>query len=409
MTDKRYFGRALAAAAVCVMLTACGAGNAFAGSRLTDENGFRLEYTILNQEESASLELWAGDRLKAEISQQSGTVDLLIGMEGAEPAYEGNGLTELDFTLNIAETGQYRISVTGHKAVGSVILTVLSGENREEDRTSDSTETGENAADGTSVVNQGAEEAEIPAPNQGADGAAERENGIREDDMSAPASEAVTDGRDEAAYAAYQFALQQIAFEHIYPDGTDTGFDGVSGFIEDNHFALYDVNGDGAEELIVQFVTAPMAGNVEKVYAYDEEDGSLQELLCVFPAMNYYTGGLVREDWSHGSELAGDGYWPYNLYRYDAETGRYELTAEVNMWSSSADTVDYKGDPYPEDIDVEGAGTVFIVTRNGTTETMSKSAYETWLSGMMGDAVKSDIPYQALSEENIRAVIPDPS
>ncbi len=396
---KRYRHAFLSVAVtVCVMLTACGAGSSFEGSRVTDENGFRMTYTMLNREESASLELEAGDRLKAEISQTAGSVDLLIGAEGADPVYEGNGLTGMEFTLNITEAGRYRISVTGHKAVGSVGLTVLPAEGTTADEPSDDTAaSGENAEEGVSAVEQGAAEGETSAPEQGAGGVAEGENG---------ASEAVTGGTDEAAYASYQFALQQIAFEHIYPDGTDTGFDGVSGFIEDNHFALYDVNGDGEEELIVQFVTAPMAGNVEKVYAYCKEDDSLHELLCVFPSMEYYTDGLVREDWSHGSALAGDGYRPYNLYRYDAESGRYELTAEVNMWSSSMDTVDYKGDPYPEDIDAEGAGTVFIVTRNGFTETLSKSAYEAWLSGMMGGAVKLEIPYQALSEENIRAVMP---
>lgn len=206
-----------------------------------------------------------------------------------------------------------------------------------------------------------------------------------------------------AANAAYQSALQQIAFEHVYPDGTDTRFDGASGFIEDNHFALCDVNGDGKDELIVQFVTAPMAGNVETVYSYDEARETLHKILAVFPAMTYYTNGLVKEDWSHGSELAGDEYWPYNLYQYSSETGEYELIAEVNMWSKSADTIDYKGDIYPADIDAENAGTVFILTQDGITKTISKSDYEAWLSDMMGDAIEMQIPYLSLSEDNIKA------
>lgn len=35
-----------------------------------------------------------------------------------------------------------------------------------------------------------------------------------------------TDEERSARMEAYQFALQQISFEHVYPDGTDTGFDG---------------------------------------------------------------------------------------------------------------------------------------------------------------------------------------
>lgn len=207
-------------------------------------------------------------------------------------------------------------------------------------------------------------------------------------------------------YAAYQFALQQIAFEHVYPDGTDTGFDGVDAFIEDNHFAVFDINGDGADELIVQFVTAPMAGNRETVYAYNAAEDTLEQLLAVFPAVTYYDNGMVKADWSHGSALAGEAYWPYDLYRCDGTAGQYRKLAEVNMWSREVDTVDYKGDPYPEEIDRENAGTVFILTRDGATETVSRSDYEAWLAEVMGNARPVQVPYQSMSEENIRSVCP---
>lgn len=205
-------------------------------------------------------------------------------------------------------------------------------------------------------------------------------------------------------YAAYQFILQQIAFEHVYPDGTDIGFDGVSGFIEDNRFAIFDINGDGTEELIVQFVTAPMAGNVETVYAYNAEENTADKILTVFPSVTYYTNGLVKEDWSHSSGLTGEDYWPYNLYRYQVDTNTYGLIAEVDMWSKAVDTVDCKSDPYPEDVDTEDAGTVFILTRNGQSETISRSNYEAWLSKILGNAQPVPVPYQSLNEDNIRAV-----
>lgn len=203
---------------------------------------------------------------------------------------------------------------------------------------------------------------------------------------------------------AYQFALQQIAFEHIYPDGTDTGFDGDSGFIEDNHFALTDINRDGQEELIVQFVTAPMAGNIETVYAYREEDDTMEPLLRVFPAVTYYDNGVVKAEWSHGSALAGEDYWPYDLYRYRQETGTYVLMAQVDMWSREMGAVDAQGNPYPEDVDKEHSGTVFLLTRDGARETVSREAYAEWLEGVTGNAGVLTVPYQGLTEENIRAM-----
>lgn len=204
--------------------------------------------------------------------------------------------------------------------------------------------------------------------------------------------------------AEYQLALQQIAFSHTYPDGRDTGFDSMYGSMEDNQFAICDVNGDGEDELIVHFTTAPMAGNTETVYGFQKEDKTLRELLTAAPNLTYYANGLIKEDWSHGSELAGEGYWPYTLYQYDAAEGCYQEIAQVNMWSKAIDTVDFKGDPYPDDIDAEGAGTVFILTRQGEVETVSKSDYEKWLVSTLDLTSGQDIPYQELSEENIEAV-----
>lgn len=334
---------------LCVALAGCHSGSTFDGNKTSDADSFQMDYAVLNRQEQASLELTAGDAIMVSIAQESGTVDVIVGINEKEPIYEGNGLTNTSFTLNITEAGTYQIIVTGHSACGSVSFTKVTAEPE-------------------------AEAAQHSNPDQ------------------------------SAMYAAYQFVLQQIAFEHIYPDGADTGFDSASGFIEDNHFAIFDINGDGVDELIVQFTTAPMAGNMETVYTYNESDNTVETLLTVFPAVTYYDNGLVKEEWSHGSGLAGEDYWPYNLYQYCAETGTYEMIAEVNMWSKAIDTVDYKGDPYPEDIDTENAGTVFILTRNGTTETVSKSDYEAWLSEVMGDAHPIQIPYQSLTEDNIRAV-----
>lgn len=209
------------------------------------------------------------------------------------------------------------------------------------------------------------------------------------------------DDNNTAVIEAYKFALQQISFEHIYPNGKDTGFSGDYGFIEDNLFAIYDINDDGQEELIIHFTTAPMAGNSESVYRYDRFSDSLQKLLSVYSSVSYYSNGIIKEDWSHSSGLEGESYRPYNLWKYEPAAGKYVLLAEVNMWSKSVDIVDYKGDAYPDDIDTENAGTVFIITYEGVTQTVSKSDYESWLSGIMENADELSLPYKSLSEENI--------
>ena len=43
--------------AVCLLLTGCGGKGTFEGSVISDETGFRIEYSILDREESAELTL----------------------------------------------------------------------------------------------------------------------------------------------------------------------------------------------------------------------------------------------------------------------------------------------------------------------------------------------------------------
>ncbi len=115
-------------AAMIFLLTGCGAGSVFDGSRVSDASGFRMEYSILNREESADLTLTEGDRLRISLSHTEGTVDVTVGMDGNGPIYRGNGQQNADFVLEIPETGNYRISVSGHQAKGNVSFTRIPGE-----------------------------------------------------------------------------------------------------------------------------------------------------------------------------------------------------------------------------------------------------------------------------------------
>ena len=205
-----------------------------------------------------------------------------------------------------------------------------------------------------------------------------------------------------AIRAAYLEAMRDMLDEQIFPDGST--FDESFGKIEENSFAVYDVDLDGKEELIVRFTAAPTAGQIETVYSYDAETDMLNAELYMYPAVTYLDNGMIKEGWSHGSGLAEEGYWPYNLYQYNAETGVYDLIAEVDMWSKPVETVNYAGETYPDDVDAENAGTVFIVTYDGKTETISKSAYEAWLGTVLGDAAEAEITFLPITDENVSAI-----
>ena len=115
-------------AAMLFVLTGCGTSSVFDGSWVSDTSGFRMEYSILNREESADLNLVEGDRLQVTLSHSEGSVDVIVRLEGQEPIYRGNGQQNAEFVLEIAETGNYHISVSGHQAKGNVSFTRIPGE-----------------------------------------------------------------------------------------------------------------------------------------------------------------------------------------------------------------------------------------------------------------------------------------
>ena len=86
-----------------------------------------MEYSVLDREETAEVELKAGDQLRVTLSHTKGCVDVIVLLEGKELIYQGNGHQNADFILEITEAGNYHISVLGHQAKGNVSFTRIPG------------------------------------------------------------------------------------------------------------------------------------------------------------------------------------------------------------------------------------------------------------------------------------------
>ena len=123
-----------------------------------------------------------------------------------------------------------------------------------------------------------------------------------------------------------------------------------------------DVDGDGYEELYLVQDGGYMAAMVALIL--DGQGGKLRAELSEFPTLTAYDNGCIRADASHNHGLAGD-FWPYVLYRYDAESDSYQRIAQVNAWDGRLYAQDYAGNPFPKDVDVSGAGIVYYVAENG--------------------------------------------
>jgi len=117
---QRTVGLIMILSAVSCLLAGCGKPTAFEGNRVSDENGFWMEYAILDREETVDMPLVEGEQFRVSMTHVIGDVDVLVGRMGKEPIYKGSGQTDADFVLIIPETGTYRISITGHRAKGAI-------------------------------------------------------------------------------------------------------------------------------------------------------------------------------------------------------------------------------------------------------------------------------------------------
>lgn len=116
------------AALVAILLTGCGKTGVFDGSRTTNEAGFQMEYSVLNREETAEIELSEGERLQVQLAHDKGNVDVTIGQKDKEPIYRGTKQENAGFILTIPESGAYSVTVTGHQAKGRVSFTRIPAE-----------------------------------------------------------------------------------------------------------------------------------------------------------------------------------------------------------------------------------------------------------------------------------------
>ncbi len=117
-----------------------------------------------------------------------------------------------------------------------------------------------------------------------------------------------TDPERAAALEAYITILEDIFFEQKFPGDQDYGYQPTQEYdVATNQFAVYDIDGDGKEELLITYSTTYTAGQGELVYGFDSAAGTVTEELRAYPLLTYYDNGVVEEKMSHNHGMAPDG------------------------------------------------------------------------------------------------------
>lgn len=217
------------------------------------------------------------------------------------------------------------------------------------------------------------------------------------------AAEAETEAyNNEKQLAAYRAVLENIYYDQTFPDGQDYSMGEIE--MEDNRFAVCDIDQDGRDELIVEFTTTSMAGMVEFIYDYDDVLGTVYEELKQFPNLTFYDNGVITAGISHNQGYAGE-FWPFDFYKYDSESDTYVHEGYADAWDRTLAEVDYDGNAFSAEADEDADGIVYYVMYGDELDydaPMDLDAYETWYENYVGNV--REIQFLNLTEENIAGV-----
>ncbi|MBE6844187.1 MAG: hypothetical protein E7508_00540 [Ruminococcus sp.] len=218
---------------------------------------------------------------------------------------------------------------------------------------------------------------------------------------------------------SYKQLLKNIYYEMKFPDYDYNEENYLSSYsMEENEFAIYDIDNDGSDELILMFTSSAMAGMVGYIYDHDGE-GRIIEEYRGFPSLRFYDNGIIEEKISHNQGNSGE-FWPYTLYKYDTQTDIYEEIAHVS--AIDRELIEYKNQmaeesgvenvwEYPHDIDVSNSGFVYNILKSEDRKTkpddyvyVDVTEYEKWHNSYIGNAELIELPFIKLTEENIEKV-----
>lgn len=163
-------------------------------------------------------------------------------------------------------------------------------------------------------------------------------------------------------------------------------------------------------ELIYQNDDSTMAGMMTSIFRFDPHTGNLYLELAGFSAMTFYDNGVIRVEASHNHGLsAQDDFWPFTLYQYDSGSDGYLMIGAVDAWDKSLFPEDFQGVPFPDGADQDGDGVVYLITYSSqevATTPLDGPDYEKWLNDYVAGAAQLELPWQAMTLENIQAVAP---
>ena len=154
--------------------------------------------------------------------------------------------------------------------------------------------------------------------------------------------------------------------------------------ISQNRFAVYDINGDGQDELITELITV---GGTEEITEIYNTDGSFY--VSFRPTPRFYDNGIVWVPISHNQGPAC-AIWPFSLY----DLASHREIGGARAWSN-------KVEGFPAEADLDGDGMVYYVgdDTHDMDVPIDNDVYEAWWDSYLGGARMLPVYYFHLSED----------
>ena len=212
-------------------------------------------------------------------------------------------------------------------------------------------------------------------------------------------------GKKEAQKKAYKEIMDSLLKEGVLVvDGKDyTNGQWKKVLVEypdQNSFAIYDVDDDGSEELVVSFSGLSAAENRMYVFDYRKDRGAYCEAEFFYRDTRFYRG-CAKVNSAKNQGPTGT-FWPYVLYMYNPEDDSYEEYGSISAVDSSY-LGTFLGWDFPQEKDLDKDGVVFRLKLpdKDDYDTIDNTEYEKWRDSILDEETKKDIGLVPITDENV--------
>ena len=108
-------------------VSACGKKEVFKGNIVADDAYYDMTFDWLNTAYTYDMYLEQGDSIEVFLEKERGKVSVLIQTGDEEPVYQGDDRAPSLFVVNIKETGNYSVKISGQKAKGHISFSRQTG------------------------------------------------------------------------------------------------------------------------------------------------------------------------------------------------------------------------------------------------------------------------------------------